>query len=249
MHFVLGDGVFILEELLHQVFVVFRHSLDQLGTEFLDLCFHLRGDIDLLKGGAHVFLAPDDGAVLHQVHNTFEISLVPDREHDRHRIRFQHVTHLLAYSQEVGSLPVHLVHKAHARDLIIVRQAPVRLGLGLHAVNGAEQEDKTVEYPQGAVHLNGEIHVPGGVDDIEVIGFGFVGRLAVFQREFPGTGGRRGGNRNPAFLLLLHPVHGGSAVMDFSDLVAYACIKKDAFGSRSLSGVDVRRNTDVPCIF
>ena len=41
-------------------------------------------------------------------------------------------------------------------------------------------------------------------------------------------------------------VHDGAAVMDFADLVRNARIEQHALGRRRLSGVDVRRNADVP---
>src|SRR3546814_4963320 len=46
-------------------------------------------------------------------------------------------------------------------------------------------------------------------------------------------------------LLLLHPVHGGIAVMDFADLIRPARIKQDALGRRRLTGINVGHDADV----
>ena len=83
-----------------------------------------------------------------------------------------------------------------------------------------------------ALDLGREVHVAGGVDDVD----------AVF---LPEAGRGRGGDGDPALLLLLHPVHGGGAFVHLADLVVDAGVEKDALGSRRLTGVDVRRDADV----
>jgi hypothetical protein len=47
-------------------------------------------------------------------------------------------------------------------------------------------------------------------------------------------------------LLLDHPVHGRSAVVHLTDLVADAGVEEDALGGRGLTGIDVRHDADVP---
>ena len=56
---------------------------------------------------------------------------------------------------------------------------------------------------------------------------------------------RRGGDRDAALLLLLHPVHDGVAVVDLADLVGEAGVEEDALGRRGLARVDVRHDADV----
>jgi len=48
-----------------------------------------------------------------------------------------------------------------------------------------------------------------------------------------------------AFLLLLHPVHGRRAVMDFADFMVDAGIEQNAFRGGGFAGVDVRANADI----
>src|SRR6202034_138077 len=83
-----------------------------------------------------------------------------------------------------------------------------------------------------ALHLDGEVDVPGGVDDVDLV-------------VVPETGGGRGGDGDSALLLLLHPVHGGGAVVHLTDLVADTGVVEDALGRRRLAGVDVRHDSDV----
>ncbi len=75
----------------------------------------------------------------------------------------------------------------------------------------------------------------GGVDDVQA--------LAV-----PDGGGGSGRNRNAALLLLLHEIHGGSAVMHFADLVALAGIKKNALSHSRLAGINVGHDAEVPVV-
>jgi hypothetical protein len=61
----------------------------------------------------------------------------------------------------------------------------------------------------------------------------------------PGAGGGGGGNGDAALLLLLHPVHGGSALVHLADAVRLSRIKQDAFRRRGLPGIDVGHDADV----
>ena len=115
----------------------------------------------------------------------------------------------------------------------------MRLDAGI----GVQHADGAVEHGQRALHLNSEVHVSGRVDNIEAV-FRGLGGAAVFC-AFP-EGGRSGGrDRDAAFLLLLHPVHGGRAIMDFADLVRLACVEQDALGRRGLAGIDVRHDAEI----
>src|SRR5690606_3906505 len=79
----------------------------------------------------------------------------------------------------------------------------------------------------------------GGVDDVEaVLRQGLVHAL-------PERGGRRGLDGDAALLLLLHPVHGRGAVVDFADLVALARVEQDALGRGGLAGIDVGHDAEV----
>jgi hypothetical protein len=85
--------------------------------------------------------------------------------------------------------------------------------------------------------------VARGINDVDAM-------LGVILRHArPEAGRRRRRNRNAALLFLLHPVHGGRAIMHFTDFVIHTGVEQDAFGGRGFTCVDVRRNTDVAIAF
>ena len=58
--------------------------------------------------------------------------------------------------------------------------------------------------------------------------------------------GRRGRrDRNAAFLLLRHPVHGRRTIMHFTDLVCTTGVVEDALRGSGLTGIDVSHDADV----
>jgi hypothetical protein len=62
----------------------------------------------------------------------------------------------------------------------------------------------------------------------------------------PLTAGRRGLNCNPALLLLVHKVGCGRTIVYFTDFVNLAGELQNAFGGRGFTGVDMRKNANVP---
>ena len=133
---------------------------------------------------------------------------------------------------EVCASAVQLVNEAEAWDGVAVGLAPDGLGLWLHAGNAVEDHHGAVEDAQRALHLNGEVHVPGRIDDVDRV-------------VLPGAGCGRGGNGDAALLLLLHPVHRRGALMHLADLVDLLCVEEDALGDRGLTGVNVRNDPNV----
>src|SRR5207249_442993 len=103
-----------------------------------------------------------------------------------------------------------------------------------------EHGDGAVQHTQAALHLHREIHVAGGVDDVDA---------ELLAAAGPEGGGGGGGDRDAALLLLLHPVHGGGAVMDLAQLVRPAGVVEDALGRSRLPGIDVGHDADVPNAF
>ena len=150
-----------------------------------------------------------------------------------HRARAQTVDHHLDAAREIRADAVHLVDEADARHVIFVGLAPHGFGLRLNAGNGVEHGDRAVEHAHGTLDFDREVHVAGRVDDVDAV-------------IVPVAGRRGGRDRDAALLLLLHEIHGGSAVVHFADLVALARVIKDALGRRRLAGVDVRGNADIP---
>src|SRR3546814_7233214 len=98
-----------------------------------------------------------------------------------------------------------LVDEAHAGHAVLVRLTPHRFRLRLHAGDAVETGDRAVQHAQRTLHLDGQIDVAGRVDDVD----------AVIVPEARRSGRR---DRDAPLLLLLHPVHGGGAIMDLAGL-------------------------------
>src|SRR6185312_9454852 len=92
-----------------------------------------------------------------------------------------------------------------------------------------------VEHAKRALHLDGEIDMARGVDDVQP--------LAV-----PECGRGSRGDGYAALLLLLHPVHRRGTFVHFADLVALAGVIEDALRSRGFAGVDMRHDTEVAVV-
>ena len=189
------------------------------------------GDLPGLPGLAHA-LPPHEGLHLQQVDDALEAALGADRQlHDRRR-RLEPVADHGHGAVEVRPDPVHLVDEAHARDLVLVRLAPDRLGLGLDAGDGVEDGDGPVEDAKRPLDLDGEVDVAGSVDDVD-------------PGVAPAAGRRGRGDGDPALLLLDHPVHDGAALVDLADLVGAPRVVQDALGRGRLARVDVGHDPDV----
>src|SRR6185369_13833966 len=119
-----------------------------------------------------------------------------------------------------------------ARNAVLVGLAPDGLRLRLDAGDGVEDGDGAVEDAQAALDLDREVDVAGRVDDVDPV-------------VLPLAGGRGGGDRDPALLLLFHPVHHRGALVDLAHFVGAAGVVEDALGRRRLAGVDVRHDPDV----
>ena len=135
-------------------------------------------------------------------------------------------------AEEVCAVDVHLVDVCDAGDVILVRLAPHRLGLGLDAALCAERRNGAVQNAQRTLDFDGEVDVAGGIDDVEAV-------------ALPDTGRRGGRDGDAALLFLDHPVHGRSAFMHLAELVRLARVEQDTLGRGGLAGVDVRHDTEV----
>src|SRR5690606_12241731 len=175
-------------------------------TPFVGSAFEFGRDVDVVELGALAGFVPDDGFHLDQVDDALEGVFGTDRDHDGHGIGAQARLQLVVDLEEVGAGAVHLVDEGQTRHAVLVGLAPHGFGLRLHAAHGAVHHAGAVEHAHGTLHLDGEVHVSRGVDDVDAV-FGIVAGHAAPKRR---RSGRRDGNA--ALLLLLHPVHGGSAI-------------------------------------
>ncbi|KAF0114291.1 MAG: hypothetical protein FD150_1638 [Rhodobacteraceae bacterium] len=196
-------------------------------------------------GRAKVFALVDPFFHGHEIDDAFQLVFGTDRQGNRHGIRAGPVLDHADALEEVGAGLVHLVDEHDPRNLVAVRLTPDGFGLRFHTGVAVEQDHCTVKHGQRTFDFDGEVDVAGGVDDVEAILVGTRMFETRINRPFPERGGCGRGDRDPAFLFLLHPVHRRGAVVDFADLVGLAGVVKDAFGRGGLARVDVGDDAEV----
>ena len=114
-------------------------------------------------------VVPDQGPHVHQVDHAPELPLGADGQLDHGRGGVEAVLDHLHAAVEVGAGPVHLVDEAHPGHGVLVGLPPHRLGLGLDPGHRVENGHGSVEHPKGALDLDGEVDVAGGVDDVDAV--------------------------------------------------------------------------------
>mmetsp|Transcript_13797 Transcript_13797/g.29364 ORF Transcript_13797/g.29364 Transcript_13797/m.29364 type:complete len:399 (-) Transcript_13797:249-1445(-) len=187
---------------------------------------------NLFKTSTQILSLPDNGLHGHKINDSQEITLRSNRQLEHGRGSAQHLHNSINAEVEVGSSPVHLIQETHAGDLVLISLTPDSLRLRLHSSNTIENSDSSIKNTKGTLNLQGEINVTGGVNDVDAV-------------IIPCAGGGGGGNGNSALLLLLHPVHGGTSLVDLSNLVGFSGVVEDTFGGGGLSSIDVGHDTDV----
>src|SRR5207247_8712649 len=105
--------------------------------------------------------------------------------------------------------------------------------LQLYTMNHVKQRNCAVQHPQRPLNYSREIRVAGRIDNVDA-------------DVAPGAGRGRGRNGDAALLLLLHPVHGGSAFMHLSDTMRLARVKQYALSRSGLTSIAVGQAADVP---
>ena len=229
---VLGD-LFAVQVLLEELVVGFADLLDQLLAVLLRLVHHVGRNFRHDVVGAHRLVFVGDRLHPHEVDDAGELVLGANRQLNRDRIAAELRDDLLEGALEVRADAVHLVDEADPRDAILVGLTPDGLRLRLDAGDRVEHRDGAVEHAQRALDFGREVDVAGRVDDVDAV-------LAPEARRR----GRR--DRDPALLLLLHPVHDRGAVVHFTDLVGDARVEQDPFSRSGLAGIDVGHDADVP---
>src|SRR5699024_3278068 len=230
----LVDGDLLAGEVaLHELFIGLRDSLDELLAVLLSLLLQVGRDLlDGRLGACSNDAWPHQSLHLQQADNTLEVVLSADRQLHDQRLRTETVNDGLHGVVKVRTQLVHLVDEADARDVVLIRLAPDLLRLRLNAFLRAEDSDSAVQDTQGTLDLTGEVDVARGIDQVDLV-------------VVPEAGRRGGSNRDAALLLLLHPVHGGCAVVGLAHLTVDTGVEEDAFGGGGLTGIDVGHDADV----
>ena len=221
-----------MEILLHQALIHFRDGLNQVLKRLFGLCLQLLRDIIPHDLRVDVVALPRDLFHRHKIDQSPEFILGSDGKLNRHRIRAQFLAQARDREVEVGPYAIHLVDEGDTGDAVLIGLAPDRFGLGLDTGHGAEHRHSAVKHAQAALYLGGEVHVTGRVDNVDPV-------VVPLARR------RRSGDGDAAFLLLLHVIHGRSAVMDLAHAVQSAGIVQDTLRHGGLAGINVGHDPDV----
>ena len=135
-----------------------------------------------------------------------------------------------------GSAPgqVDLVQAGDQLQPAVDGQVGVGHGLRLDALRGVDHQQRALARGQGARHLVGEVHVPGRVDQVQLVG------LPVARRVEDAHGLRL--DRDPALALEVHGVEQLGPHVAPLDRVRHL---QDAVGQRRLPVVDVGDDGEV----
>ena len=138
----------------------------------------------------------------------------------------------------VGTDAVHLVDEGDARHVVALHLPVDGERLALHAADGTEDEDGAVEHAEAALHLDGEVDVARGVDDVD--------RVVV-----PFNLGGGGGDGDALLALEVHEVHLGAvaALLDLVHPVDAAAVVEHPLGQGGLPRVDVGGDADIAMVF
>ena len=165
----LGDAVGVIHVFLEQSLIVFGGTFDDHGAVFGYLFFHVIGDGHFFKMRAIVFLVPHVGFVFQQVDHADEAVFNADRQLKRNRIGVQAFTDFVDDFEEIRTCAVHFVDKANTGHSVLVSLVPHGFRLRLNAAHSAEDGDSAIEDAERALHLHCEIHMAGGVDNIDFV--------------------------------------------------------------------------------
>ena len=239
----LGSGdLLTLQIHLHDLIIEHGNGVQQLLTILVGQVHHV------LRDGLHThilaqLIVVDISIHLHQIDDTLEGILLPDGQLDGHGVALQTIMDHVQHVIEIGAGDVHLIDVHHPGNMIVIGLTPHRLRLGLHTAFGAHHGDRTVQHTQRTLHFHSEVHVTGGVDDVDT------GLRKLVLGTLPVAGGSGGGDGDTTLLLLLHPVHGSRTLVRFTDLVVDAGVVQNTLGRGGLSCINVGHDADIPCIF
>ncbi len=222
----------VLEVRLHELVVELGDEVDESVVACVRSVCELGGDLlDAELGAERVRVS--DRLHLDEVDDPRELILAADRDVDRDGPRAEAIAHRLHGGVEVRAGAVHLVDEGDARDAVAVGLAPDGLGLRLNACHRVEDGDRAVQHAQAPLDLDGKVHVPGRIDNVDAV-------------VAPLRGRRRRRDRDAALLLLRHPVHRRGALVHLAHLVGAPGVVEDPLGRRGLARVDVGHDPDVP---
>ena len=160
--------VFFFEELHRQVLVVFDDRFDHFlttGLRHFPMTFRDGMIIDIRT----FVVAISDQLHLEQINDAFEGLATAVGHLNNHRIGLEPIDHHVDAAVEIRARAIHLVDEAEPRDLIFGCLPPDRFRLRLNARHAVKHGDSAVKHAQAALHLGGEINMPGRIDDVDLM--------------------------------------------------------------------------------
>ncbi len=138
--------------------------------------------------------------------------------------------------EKIGTDPIHFIDQCNPGYIVFVGLAPYGFRLGLYTCHTAEYPYSTIQNPQCPFNFNGEIHMSGGINNVN-------------PGTLPLAGGHCRSDGDSPILLILHPVHDSLSIMHFSDLVGFSGIIENPFSDRGLARINVGHNPYISYVF
>ncbi len=176
-----------------------------------------------------------NGLHRHQIDHAFQFCFQTDGNLHGHGVMPQFGSKLFNNPERIGAAAVAFIDKRDAGDLVALHLLIDGDGLGLHASDGAQNQNRAVQHTQGSFHFDGEIHVARRIDNVDFMALPF----AI---------GCRGGNRDASFLFQVHGIHGRAHTvfaLHVMNRVNSLGIKQNPLAERGLTGVDMRTDSDI----
>ena len=228
----LDSDVTLVEILLHASVIDGESGVEEKLTRLLRLLHQVVRDRLVMELGAQIAALPDDRLHFHQIDHADELVLDTDRQLQGQCHDIELLLQRVEGAVEVRAGSVELVDEDDTGHVVAVGQAPVGLGLRLHAGDALDDEHRAVQDAQAAVDLDVEVDVARRVDDVDAV-------LLPLARH------RRGGDGDPPLPLLLHVVGRGVAVMHLTDPVRHAGVVQNPLGRGRLARVDMCGDADI----
>ena len=216
----------------HRVIVLIDNKLDQIVAIFFGFIEQISRNFFIEEFSAKRFVFPDDSAHFDQIDQSLKISFKADWNVQHRRLCTQAIDDRLHAIFEVRAGAIQLVDKAHARHAVFIGLTPYGFRLRLNASNAIKTSNRTVKHAERTFNFNREVNMARGVDDVDAV-------------IVPETSSSRRRDRNPALLLLLHPIHRRCAIMHFANFIRFTGIKQDAFSRCGFTRIDVRHDADI----
>ena len=204
---------------LHQLIIRFGSRFNHLVPIEAGLFNIISRDRLLPEGQPLVAVVPVDCLQLDQIDHTGKMLFSPNCQLNRHTDRAKALLDLMNNPQKIRASAIHLINKDNSWYRIFIGLPPNGFRLRLNAGGRAKHNDRAIEDSETPFHFDGEVNMPWRVDNIDSVLF------KLLRSTRPKGRSRSRGDRYTTLLLLLHPVHGGSAIMDFTNLMRHTGIE------------------------